>query len=417
VEAKANSAEHRKGQLFHRNVKFELSCKPIFVKTTQHLKQSSLITPMVWKILSALSAVCLGVAAYFANASKNDIPNELALEKRAKENLAEAKGKRLKGGEVHETKKKRLVAINEDLSKVKLEVTTAEADVKQKEAELELAKKNLEQIAQQLAAVQAKIKEAGDIEKLLAQVDSLKKEKETAELEVTNQTQALAAATEKISSIQAETEKYRQLDARQRRGEIEPDFEGRIAQYFGEWGFAVLDKGNAAGVVANADLDVKRGQDIVAKLKVKNVENKISVVDVVPGSMAEGDSLRTGDLVVAAPKKAAPAKVEAPTEKPTEGATPPATPAAPAPGADPFGGGMAPAAAPAPAPGTDPFGAAPAPAPAPAPGADPFGGGMAPAPAAPAPAPGADPFGGAPTTPPAAGAGTKESPSTADPFK
>jgi hypothetical protein len=372
---------------------------------------------MVWKILSALSAVCLGVAAYFANASKNDIPNELALEKRAKENLAEAKGKRLKGGEVHETKKKKLLAINEDLSKVKLEVTTAEADVKQKEAELELAKKNLEQVAQQLASVQTKIKEAGDIEKLLAQVESLKKEKEAAELEVTNQTQALAAATEKISSIQSETEKYRQLDARQRRGEIEPDFEGRIAQYFGEWGFAVLNKGNAAGVVANADLQVKRGQDIVAKLTVKNVENKISVVDVVPGSMAEGDSLRTGDLVVAAPKKA-PTTIDARTEKSaTGGATPTATPAAPAPGADPFGGGMAPVAAPAPAPGTDPFGAAPGPAPAPAAGADPFGGGMAPA--APAPAAGTDPFGGgmAPAAPPAAEAGTKASPSTADPFK
>jgi hypothetical protein len=372
---------------------------------------------MVWKILSLLSAVCLGVAAYFANASKNDIPNELALEKRAKENLAEAKGKRLKGGEVHETKKKKLVAINEDLSKVKLEVTTAEADVKQKEAELELAKRNLEQIAQQLAAVQAKIKEAGDIEKLLAQVGSLKKEKEAAELEVTNQTQALAVATEKISSIQSETERYRQLDSRQRRGEIEPDFEGRIAQYFGEWGFAVLNKGNAAGVIANADLEVKRGQDVVAKLKVKNVENRISVVDVVPGSMAAGDSLRTGDLVVAAPKKA-PAKVEPPTEKSVSGGTAPPTPAAPAPGADPFGSGMAPAAAPAPAPaGTDPFGAAPAPAPAPPPGADPFGGGMAPATPSPKPAAGADPFGGAPATPPAAGAGTKESPSTADPFK
>lgn len=361
---------------------------------------------MVWKLLSALSAICLAVAAYFANASKSDITHEVELEKRAKTNLAEAKSTKQKGDETLDTKKKQLIALNQDLEKVKGEVLGAETDVKQKEAELELAKKNLEQVTQQLTAVETKIKEAGDIEKLLAQVAALKKDKETAELEVTNQTQALAATKEKIKTIETETGRYRDLEARQRRGQIEPTFQARVAQSFGEWGFAVLNKGNTGGVVANADLEVKRGKDVVAKLRVKNVENAISVADIVPGSLAEGDAVRTGDLVVAAPvvvketpKPAAPAPGAAP-------ATPAApTPApAPAPGADPFGGGMAPAA----------------PAPAPAAGADPFGAAPAPAPAAGTPAPaGADPFATPPaTTPPAAGgAGTKESPSTADPFK
>lgn len=358
---------------------------------------------MVWKLLSALSVVCLAVAAYFANASKSDITHEVTLEKRAKENLAEAKSTKQKGDETLDTKKKQLVALNQDLEKVKGDVLTAETDVKQKEAELELAKKNLEQVSQQLTAVETKIKEAGDIEKLLAQVAALKKDKENAELEVTNQTQALAATTEKIKAIETETGRYRDLEARQRRGQIEPSFQARIAQSFGEWGFAVLNKGNNGGVVANADLEVKRGKEVVAKLRVKNVENAISVVDIVPGSLAEGEAVRSGDLVVAAPV------VVKETPKPTTPATPvpgapaptPATPAtAPAPGADPFGG-MAPAA------------------PAPAAGADPFGAPAAPAPAAGTPAPaGADPFATPPATPPApGGAGTKESPSTADPFK
>lgn len=355
---------------------------------------------MVWKLLSALSAVCLAVAAYFAYASKNDVTHEVALEKRAKENLAQAKSSKQTGDERLETKKKQLVALNQDLEKVKEGVISAQTDVTQKEAELELAKKNLEQVTQQLTAVEEKIKEAGDIEKLLAQVAALKKDKEIAELEVTNQTQALAATAGRIKTIQDETARYRELEARQRRGQIEPTFEARIAQAFGEWGFAVLNKGNTGGVVANADLEVKRGKEVVARLKVKNVENLISVADIVPGSVAEGDAVRSGDLVVAAPvtataPKPAAAPVEAGSSAPAPSADPAAAPA-PALGADPFGG-MAPA--PAPAAGADPFGAPPAPAPAPA-GADPFG-----APATPAPA-----------TPPA-GDGTKENPSTADPFQ
>jgi hypothetical protein len=352
---------------------------------------------MVWKLLSALSAICLVVAAYFANASKNDITNELALEKRAKENLAQAKSSRQTGDERLETKKKQLVALNADFEKVEKDVMTAQEAVTHKQAVLELAKKNLEQVTQQLAAVETKIKEAGDIEKLLAQVASLTADKQAAELEVTNQTQALAATTARIKTLQDETERYRELEARQRRGQIEPDFEARVAQAFGEWGFAVLNKGNAGGVVANAELEVKRGKDVVARLKVKNVENAISVADIVPGSVAEGDAVRSGDLVVAAPVTdkpaagAAPAAPAAPSADPAAAPLPTGDPVAvPPAAADPFsGGGMAPAA------GTDPF-SSPAPAPAPAAGADPFT---------------------TPATPPPAATGTKDSPSTADPFQ
>ncbi|MBL9116570.1 MAG: hypothetical protein JNJ83_16305 [Verrucomicrobiaceae bacterium] len=371
---------------------------------------------MVWKILASLAAVFLGAAAYFANASKTDILNEKGRLDRSAENLKEAQASNKKGAEVLDSKKKIALQVSQDLEKAKTDVSGAESDVKQKEAELELAKKNLDQISQQLAAVEKKIEEAGDIEKLLAQVAALKKDKEAAELEVTNQTQALAAIAEKIATVDTETKRYREIDARQRSGVMEADFQARIAQYFGEWGFAVLNKGNAGGVVANAELDVKRGQDVVAKLKVRNVENAICVADLVPGSLIEGEALRSGDLVVPAPKpvKAEPPPTSAPAKAGAQPA-PGAAPAAPAPGADPFGGGMAPA--PAPAAGADPFGGAPAPAPAPA-AADPFGG----APAAPAPAPGAamDPFGGTPAPAPAPGgapAGTKENPSTADPFK
>jgi hypothetical protein len=56
----------------------------------------------------------------------------------------------------------------------------------------------------------------------------------------------------------------------------------------------LLSKGNAGGVIANAELNITRHKDVVAKLMVKNVENNISVADVVPGSLAAGDSLCGG---------------------------------------------------------------------------------------------------------------------------
>ena len=347
---------------------------------------------MVWKLLTGISAACLAVAAYFSFISKNDIRMEREAKETADKNLAEVKKGNTDGAESLKQKETQYVTLVKDLEKLKVDVSAAEAEGQEKTAALELAKKNLEQTAQQLAAIEKKIEEAGDIEKLLAQVDSLKKDKEAAAGAVATEANALAAAQEQVSKLQADIERSRDVEARSRKGELDPAFTARIAQAFSDWGFAVLNKGNSAGVVANADLDVKRGNDVVAKLRVRNVEQAISVADIVPGSLKQGDALRSGDMVVPGPV----VKKEAP----------PAPTAAPAPGAPPA---PAPAAAPA-----DPFGAPAAPA-APAMNADPFGAPAAPAPAAPAAPAAADPFGNAPATPPA-GAGTKESPSTADPF-
>lgn len=355
---------------------------------------------MVWKLLTGISAACLAVAAYFSYISKNDIRMEREAKETADKNLAEVKKGNADGAESLKQKETQYATLVKDLEKLKVDVSAAEAEGQEKAAALELAKKNLEQTAQQLAAIEKKIEEAGDIEKLLAQVEALKKDKDAAAGAVATEANALAAAQEQLSKLQSEIERSRDVEARSRKGELDPAFSARIAQAFSDWGFAVLNKGNSGGVVANADLDVKRGNNVVAKLKVRNVEQGISVADIVPGSLKQGDVLRAGDVVVPGPV----VKKEAPPPAPAPGAAP-----APAPGA-------APAAAPAPA-GADPFGAPAAPAGgAPAMNADPFGAPAAPAPAAPAaPAP-ADPFGAAPATPPAAGAGTKESPSTADPF-
>ena len=380
---------------------------------------------MVWKLLSGIAAACLGVALYFAYISKNDIRLERELEKRAKENLAEVKTHKEEASSLLARKSTQVKNLETDRDKLKKDVVTAEAESKDKSAALELSKKALEEKTQLLAAAQKQIDEAGDVGKLVEQVKALEKDKEAEDAEVAAAVAKIAALQEKLASVQKQTERLRTVETNSRKGVIEPTFTAHVAQSFPEWGFAVLNKGNNGGVIANAELEVKRGRNVVARLKVRNVEQAIAVADVIPGSVPRGYNVRSGDLVVAAPVTTPPPAPAVPG-KPAATGAPPAP--APAPGmgaaADPFG---SPAPAPAKATPGDPFGApAPAaPAPAKATPGDPFGSPAAPAPAAPgAPAPKtADPFGGAPATaPPAgaatppAGAGTKQSPSTADPF-
>lgn len=360
---------------------------------------------MAWKILSALAAVCLAGASFFAwknnqlfKAEKDRLAYTEANKKRIVDHKAEAE----KSKADHT---KNVADTTKELETTKAAVVDAAAKAQEKEQELAQIKTQFEAVSKTVAELQQKIDEAGDIKKLIATIKDFETKKKEAESALTNQMQRLASAQESVKNLEAAVKAAEEKEARGRRGIVDPDFTASVSQAYPDWGFVVLNKGNGGGVFANANLEVKRGKEVIAKLKVRNVEQSAAVADVVIGSLAEGARIRTGDLVVASAEQAVkPAAAPAAAGGAAAPAANPAAPAAPA-ASDPFGapaGGMAPAAPAA----SDPFGAAPA-------------GGMAPAPAAPAPA-ASDPFGAAPAAPapgaaPAAG-GTPAAPSTADPF-
>lgn len=357
---------------------------------------------MVWKILSALTAVCLGTACYFAWANQKSLVEERKREAYYTANLKEVQDHKVRAEEAKKNRETQLATATKDLETTKTLVVDTAAKAVTKEQEVAVAKTNLDQVTKIVNDLQKQIDDAGNIEALLAQIDSIKKERAEAEGALANQNQRLAAAQERVNKLTEAAKAAEERESRGRRGIVDDDFTANITQSFTDWGFVVLNKGNGGGVFANADLEVKRGKEVVAKLKVRNVEQTTSVADLVKGSLAEGERIRPGDLVVAAAEQSAKA-AKGPAAAPLPGgaaAPAPVTPPAAAP-SDPFGapaGGMAPAAPP-PA-SSDPFGA-PA-------------GGMAPA--APVPAPASDPFGAAPATPATPPAGTPAAPSTADPF-
>jgi hypothetical protein len=351
---------------------------------------------MVWKILSALTAVCLGTACYFAWANQKVLVEERKRETYAKANLEDQKAHIVQAEERKKNGETKLATFNKELETTKTAIIDTSAKAQAKEQELALLNTNLDQITKQVNDLQKQIDDAGDIKALMAQIEGIKKERAEKEAELANQNQRLATAQEKVNQLTNAANEAQQREERGRRGIVESDFTAKVTQSFRDWGFVVLNKGNGGGVFANADLEVKRGKEIVAKLKVRNVEQNSSVADLVKGTLAEGERIRPGDLVVASAEQSA---QTAAGPKSSTGAPAPAAPGAPAaaPGA--------PAAAPA--MNSDPFGARAA----------------APAPAAPAaPAMNSDPFGAAPATPPAGGApaappaGGATPPSTADPF-
>lgn len=336
---------------------------------------------MLWKILSGIAAAFLVVGVVFSYFNQGALREEKSRDVAAQNNLSEAKAEIKKHVEIKDRKTKDLADMEKQRDDAKGAVAKAGEDIVTKQKEVDTLKKNLEDITKQVAQIEDQITKAGDIPTLVAQVARLQKELKDSEAAIANQEQQKAIAEKELVVVQGEITHLKAAEKRQQAGIVDPSFTARVSEAYPAYGFVVLNKGNVGGIFSRAALDVKRGKDVVARLTVREVEQGMSVADLVPGSLASGQTIRSGDLVV--PSSIQPKLQE---EKAVEKAAGPAT---------------------APNAATPPAGmAAPA-----VPGGDIFGG------AASAPATGAmAPAGGIEPAAPAAGAGTPASPRTDDAF-
>ena len=74
--------------------------------------------------------------------------------------------------------------------------------------------------------------------------------------------------------------------------------EGRVLAVNQAWNFVVLNLGDKNGVVGNAEMLVKRGNQLVGKVRVTSVEPSTSIADIVANTVPRGLSIQPGDNVI-----------------------------------------------------------------------------------------------------------------------
>lgn len=74
--------------------------------------------------------------------------------------------------------------------------------------------------------------------------------------------------------------------------------EGRILAVNPAWNFVVLNLGDKNGVVNNTELLVKRGTQLLGKVRITSVEPSTSIADIVANSVPEGTAISPGDNVI-----------------------------------------------------------------------------------------------------------------------
>src|SRR6186713_769911 len=120
---------------------------------------------MLWKILSGLAAIVLAAGVWFSLQNKSALQSEKEQAIRAKANLAQTKEKLDLGAEKKAFWEKELASLQKQKDEINATLAKSKSDTEQKTAEVDVLKKQLEEVNKQVAALEKQIKDAGDLQR------------------------------------------------------------------------------------------------------------------------------------------------------------------------------------------------------------------------------------------------------------
>jgi hypothetical protein len=169
----------------------------------------------------------------------------------------------------------------------------------------EKAKKDLDDVTTKIQEQDSKIKDleakatapAAPVVAATPDPELLKKVAD-AEAKAAEQAQLLKTFQAKSEDAEKKATALEAENARRAAGLNKPGLEGRVLAVNPNWNFVVLNIGDHQGVATNSSLIIKRGGNLVGRLRVTSVEPSTSIADIQAGSVPKGSFVQPGDVVI-----------------------------------------------------------------------------------------------------------------------
>lgn len=212
-------------------------------------------------------------------------------------------------------KTKQLEATSTDLKSAKEELTTATAEKEQALSQAQSAQSAADQAKAKAAELEGQISQkAEEISKLTADISA--KETEIAQLK---ESASSASSSEPSADVQAQLQEKETLitklqgdldaakaslsDLHKRETDrqalkMRDGLQGKILAVNQAWNFVVLNLGDKNGVINNAEMLVKRGSNLIGKVRITSVEPATSIADIIVSSLPPGVNITPGDQVI-----------------------------------------------------------------------------------------------------------------------
>ena len=188
-------------------------------------------------------------------------------------------------------------AKNEDISTKSLA-----SDIKGKEEELEATKKEIEEFAAKKQAMQEEITRilgsSGTPEEILAKNEELKKENDAKVSEIEQISKEAEVAKKAAAESESLITRLKQQQTTRSKAISLASSTGTISAVNPDFGFVVVNLGQNQGVTNESRLLVKRGNQLIGRLKIVQIYGSTTVADIDSKSITPGFAIQPGDQVV-----------------------------------------------------------------------------------------------------------------------
>ena len=249
----------------------------------------------------AAAIICMAGAAFVGVVNKQTRDDEIAKRKFAENEYRVTNDELIQQKDNLVEAQKNHAAAQEERDKASAALAALEQSLKRQESTIAKNKAELEKIAiqqKEIDLVVAKLDGITSVEELIAKEKSLKDtlaEKTAAKEE--EQTK-LAASTKMRDNVQTTVRDLEKRQIERAKMIALNGLEATVVAVNRDWGFVMVNAGMSLGVTASSSLLVKRGEELVARLRIVTLAPDMVVCDVVPNTLAKGARITPGDKVV-----------------------------------------------------------------------------------------------------------------------
>ena len=202
-----------------------------------------------------------------------------------------------------------IVAVQETTNSTETNVKNEEistkslaSDIKGKEEELETTKKEIDDFAAKKQAMQEEITRilgsSGTPEEILARNEELKKENDAKVSEIEQISKEADVAKKSAAESESLITRLKQQQSTRARAITLASKTGTISAVNADFGFVIVNLGQNQGVTNESRLLVKRGNQLIGKLKIVQIYGSTTVADIDTKSITAGFAIQPGDEVV-----------------------------------------------------------------------------------------------------------------------
>ncbi len=251
-------------------------------------------------IFSAIFGLAAGGLGYINKQRADETAQERAnalqkvqqVEAELQDRRAEAEAAAKKAQEAEEARDqlaKSLEAAKDEDRQIADQLNAAKQEIASKEEQIADLRKELE--LRVAAGTTADSEEGSSPEVTNQEIEDLKAA--NAELEQLKQ-----SLTARLEQAESRAKTLADAEAARQAGLARKSLEGQVLAFNAAWNFAVISIGDRQGVVPNSELVIRRGGEMIGKIRVTSVEQSQSIGDVLLDTIRPGVQIQPGDIVI-----------------------------------------------------------------------------------------------------------------------